>query len=91
MAGTGEQRMVGLILLLDRAVVVEQCLGTVAATLHVVWSRAWDICHRDSDFEWGRVFSEEMEVLCTTQAVSLENVCLAGDLIFQGMRYRFSV
>lgn len=80
--------MVGFILLLGHAVVVEQCLGTVAATLHVAWSRAWHICHRESDFEWGRVFSEEMEMLHTTRAVSLENVCLAID---QGMRYWISV
>ena len=51
-------------------------------------SRAWGIDHGEGDFELGRVFPDEMEMLCVMDCVigeELENVCLAGDLISQGL------
>ena len=51
-------------------------------------SRAWGIHHGEGDFEWGRVFPDEMEMLCVMDCVigeELENVCLAGDLISQSL------
>ena len=57
-------------LVLGLGVVVEKCVGTVAAILRVARSRAWGN-QGEGDFEWGRVFPEEMEMLCRTWSVSL--------------------
>ena len=51
-------------------------------------SGAWGIDHGEGEFEWGRVFPDETEMLCVMDCVigeELENVCLAGDLISQGL------
>ena len=62
--------------------------NSIGAILRVARSRAWGIHHGEGDFEWGRVFPDEMEMLCVMDCVigeELENVCLAGDLISQSL------